>query len=163
MAYKYEGFWRAMDTLRDRQVLEEMVERGDMPWRQHAQGPAGAPGNGRAGRYAVASLRPNVGVTRMRPLQLATAGDQLSVLCLGAHSDDIEIGVGATLLSMIARGVRLDVQWCVLSGAGERESEARASAAEFLSEAASARVEVMTSGTASSRNRARRSSPGSRR
>ena len=36
MAYKYEGFWRAMDTLRDRQVLEEMIERGDMPWRQHS-------------------------------------------------------------------------------------------------------------------------------
>jgi glucose-1-phosphate cytidylyltransferase len=35
MAYKYEGFWRAMDTLRDRQVLEEMVERGEMPWRVH--------------------------------------------------------------------------------------------------------------------------------
>ena len=33
MAYKYEGFWRAMDTLRDRQVLEDMVERGDTPWR----------------------------------------------------------------------------------------------------------------------------------
>jgi glucose-1-phosphate cytidylyltransferase len=33
MAYKYEGFWRAMDTLRDRQVLEEMVEQGHMPWR----------------------------------------------------------------------------------------------------------------------------------
>lgn len=33
MAYKYEGFWRAMDTLRDRQMLEEMVERGEMPWR----------------------------------------------------------------------------------------------------------------------------------
>jgi hypothetical protein len=34
MAYRYEGFWRAMDTLRDRQILEEMVERGDTPWRQ---------------------------------------------------------------------------------------------------------------------------------
>ena len=33
MAYKHEGFWRAMDTLRDRQVLEEMAERGEMPWR----------------------------------------------------------------------------------------------------------------------------------
>jgi hypothetical protein len=32
MAYKHEGFWRAMDTLRDRQVLEEMAERGDTPW-----------------------------------------------------------------------------------------------------------------------------------
>jgi glucose-1-phosphate cytidylyltransferase len=30
MGYKYEGFWRAM---RDRQVLEELVERGEMPWR----------------------------------------------------------------------------------------------------------------------------------
>jgi glucose-1-phosphate cytidylyltransferase len=29
MAHKYEGFWRAMDTLKDRQVLEEMVERGE--------------------------------------------------------------------------------------------------------------------------------------
>lgn len=33
MAYKYTGFWRAMDTLRDRQVLEDMVEHGRMPWR----------------------------------------------------------------------------------------------------------------------------------
>jgi glucose-1-phosphate cytidylyltransferase len=32
MAYRYEGFWRAMDTLRDRQVLEEMIERGNTPW-----------------------------------------------------------------------------------------------------------------------------------
>ena len=32
----------------------------------------------------------------------------------------------------------------MLSGVGERESEARASAADFLSEAASARIEVMT-------------------
>jgi glucose-1-phosphate cytidylyltransferase len=36
MAYKYEGFWRAMDTLRDRQTLEEMVERGETPWRLQA-------------------------------------------------------------------------------------------------------------------------------
>lgn len=33
MAYKYEGFWRSMDTLRDRQVLEDMVEHGETPWR----------------------------------------------------------------------------------------------------------------------------------
>ena len=33
VAYRYEGFWRAMDTLRDRQLLEEMVERGETPWR----------------------------------------------------------------------------------------------------------------------------------
>jgi glucose-1-phosphate cytidylyltransferase len=33
VAYKYEGFWRSMDTLKDRQVLEDMVEQGKMPWR----------------------------------------------------------------------------------------------------------------------------------
>jgi len=33
MAYRHEGFWRSMDTLRDRQVLEDMIEKGDVPWR----------------------------------------------------------------------------------------------------------------------------------
>jgi glucose-1-phosphate cytidylyltransferase len=33
MAYKHEGFWRCMDNLKDRQVLEEMIEQGRMPWR----------------------------------------------------------------------------------------------------------------------------------
>jgi glucose-1-phosphate cytidylyltransferase len=41
LAYKYEGFWRSMDTLKDRQVLEDMVEQGKMPWRlgQREQAP----------------------------------------------------------------------------------------------------------------------------
>jgi glucose-1-phosphate cytidylyltransferase len=34
MAYKYDGFWRSMDTFRDWQTLEAMVERGDTPWMQ---------------------------------------------------------------------------------------------------------------------------------
>jgi glucose-1-phosphate cytidylyltransferase len=49
MAYKHEGFWRCMDNLKDRQVLEEMVEQGKMPWS------AGEPGKrGRA--LSIASL-----------------------------------------------------------------------------------------------------------
>jgi LmbE family N-acetylglucosaminyl deacetylase len=79
----------------------------------------------------------------MKSLQLAAAGDHLSVLCLGAHSDDIEIGVGATLLTMIERGIHLEVQWCVLCGAGDREREARASAADFLLGSTRANIEVM--------------------
>jgi LmbE family N-acetylglucosaminyl deacetylase len=79
----------------------------------------------------------------MMSLQFASPGDRLSVLCLGAHSDDIEIGAGATLLSMMDRGVRVEVHWCVLSGAGDREDEARASATDFLAKAASAQIEVM--------------------
>ena len=32
MAVRHEGFWRPMDTLKDRQVLEELVEKGLTPW-----------------------------------------------------------------------------------------------------------------------------------
>jgi LmbE family N-acetylglucosaminyl deacetylase len=80
----------------------------------------------------------------MKALQLARPGERLSVLCLGAHSDDIEIGAGATLLSLLERGVDLDVHWCVLSGAGVREVEARKSAADFVMKTASARIEIMS-------------------
>jgi glucose-1-phosphate cytidylyltransferase len=38
MAYRHEGFWRSMDTLKDRQVLEEMVEQGNMPWHPGGNG-----------------------------------------------------------------------------------------------------------------------------
>jgi LmbE family N-acetylglucosaminyl deacetylase len=80
----------------------------------------------------------------MKALHLAAPGARLSVLCLGAHSDDIEIGAGAMLLSMLESGIRLDAHWCVLSGAGEREREAMASAADFLSGAESSKIEVMS-------------------
>jgi LmbE family N-acetylglucosaminyl deacetylase len=80
----------------------------------------------------------------MKLLQLAAAGDRLSLLCLGAHSDDIEIGVGATILTLIERGVQLEVKWCVLSGDGDREREARASAGDFLNGARKAEIEVLS-------------------
>jgi LmbE family N-acetylglucosaminyl deacetylase len=79
----------------------------------------------------------------MKALRLAGRGDRLSVLCLGAHSDDIEIGAGGTLLSWLDQGIRLDVHWCVLSGVDERGREAKASAADFLAAAAGRSVEIM--------------------
>ncbi|MCL2713017.1 MAG: PIG-L family deacetylase [Alphaproteobacteria bacterium] len=79
----------------------------------------------------------------MTPLHLAKSGDPLKVLCLGAHCDDIEIGAGATLLSLIARGIALDVHWCVLSGGGARETEARCSAGAFLA-GASMQIELQS-------------------
>lgn len=33
MAYRHRGFWRSMDTLQDRKVIEDMIEKGDLPWR----------------------------------------------------------------------------------------------------------------------------------
>jgi LmbE family N-acetylglucosaminyl deacetylase len=53
------------------------------------------------------------------------------VLCLGAHSDDIEIGCGGTLLNLLAGGAEVDCHWVVFSADDQREKEARASAAEF--------------------------------
>lgn len=32
IGFRYDGFFRAMDTLKDKQILEDMVERGNMPW-----------------------------------------------------------------------------------------------------------------------------------
>jgi LmbE family N-acetylglucosaminyl deacetylase len=78
----------------------------------------------------------------MRALHLARPNETLSVLCLGAHSDDIEIGAGGTILSWIASGIRLQIHWCVLSAIGARAAEAEASAAAFLAGAASSKIEL---------------------
>ncbi len=46
IAYRHNGFFRAMDTLRDKHLLEDMVERGHMPWNPGMTGPnngAGSP------------------------------------------------------------------------------------------------------------------------
>jgi LmbE family N-acetylglucosaminyl deacetylase len=55
-----------------------------------------------------------------------------TVLCLGAHSDDIEIGCGGTLLSLQRQHPGLAIIWVVFSAEPPRDREARASAREFL-------------------------------
>ena len=78
----------------------------------------------------------------MRGLGLVGPGEQLRVLCIGAHSDDIEIGTGATILDWIAQGVALEAHWAVLSAIGPRADEAKSSAADFLAGAKSAKVDL---------------------
>lgn len=63
------------------------------------------------------------------------------LLVLGAHSDDIEIGCGGTILTWLAGG-SFEVTWVVLGAGGVREVEARASAASFLEGATSSRIEI---------------------
>jgi LmbE family N-acetylglucosaminyl deacetylase len=55
-----------------------------------------------------------------------------SVLCLGAHSDDIEIGCGGTILRWTRENPGLKFHWVVFSAPGERRSEAEKSALGFL-------------------------------
>jgi len=58
-----------------------------------------------------------------------------TVLCLGAHCDDIEIGCAATLLAIKERAPALACHWAVLSGAGQREAETRRAGARLLGDA----------------------------
>lgn len=65
-------------------------------------------------------------------LQLNAQPDRpLRVLCIGCHSDDIEIGCGGTLLQVAKQFGSCEMHWAVLSAAGERESEARSAASCF--------------------------------
>jgi LmbE family N-acetylglucosaminyl deacetylase len=66
-----------------------------------------------------------------------------TLLCLGAHADDIEIGCGGTVLRLVAEIPDLIVRWIVFSGAGAREAEARDSAAAFLEGICQAQIEVL--------------------
>jgi len=54
---------------------------------------------------------------------------------LGAHSDDIEIGCGGTVLSLLERHDNACVRWMVFSSNEERAHEARDSATTFLGRA----------------------------
>jgi len=73
---------------------------------------------------------------------LGNPGAPLSILCLGAHSDDIEIGCGGTLLRLLAERPGSSVHWVVFASNPEREAEARTSAAAMLAGAGKSVVEV---------------------
>jgi LmbE family N-acetylglucosaminyl deacetylase len=53
------------------------------------------------------------------------------ILCLGSHSDDIEIGCGGTILRLAEQYPRCAFHWVVFSAVGDRASEARRAAALF--------------------------------
>lgn len=59
----------------------------------------------------------------------------LKILCLGAHSDDIEIGCGGTILRLAEQYPDSTFHWVVLSATGVRAAEAQRAAARFTSSA----------------------------
>jgi LmbE family N-acetylglucosaminyl deacetylase len=65
-----------------------------------------------------------------------------SILCLGAHSDDLEIGCGGAVLRLLAGNAGAAVHWVVFSAHAERAKEAEAAAARFLAAAGERTVEL---------------------
>lgn len=61
-------------------------------------------------------------------------GDQraLRILCLGSHSDDIEIGCGGTILRLAEQFPGSVFHWVVFSAEGVRSAEAQRSAERFV-------------------------------
>jgi len=55
-----------------------------------------------------------------------------TILCLGAHADDIEIGCGGTMLRLLAERPEVDVYWVVLGARNERADEAARGGELFL-------------------------------
>jgi LmbE family N-acetylglucosaminyl deacetylase len=65
----------------------------------------------------------------MLPLSLGPVRDRgHELLCLGAHSDDLEIGCGGTVLRLLGELPIARVTWVVLSGADTRADEAKQAA-----------------------------------
>lgn len=64
------------------------------------------------------------------------ASRPLRLVCIGAHSDDLEIGCGGTVMSWLESGHPVHVTWVVLTAQGQRAAEARRSAKALLKAAA---------------------------
>jgi LmbE family N-acetylglucosaminyl deacetylase len=72
----------------------------------------------------------------------AKKGQTLKILCLGAHSDDIEIGCGGTILRLLNDYKGASAYWVVFSANAERQAEAEKSARLFLGKAAGKNIVI---------------------
>ena len=86
-----------MDTFKDRQQLEDIYARGNAPWEVWNED-AASPRRLTVRRGVAPEPR---SMRRAQPAERHADSRPLRVLCLGAHSDDIEIGCGGLILSLI--------------------------------------------------------------
>lgn len=80
----------------------------------------------------------------MLHLLLNRSNDQpVTLLFLGAHSDDIEIGCGGSIMRLVKEFPNLSAYWVVFAAAGVREKEARNSAEDYLAGVAQKEIVVL--------------------
>src|SRR3954464_406368 len=78
----------------------------------------------------------------MLALTLPHGSAPLRVLCVGAHSDDIEIGCGGLVLTLAASRREVEIDWVVFSAPGDREREAQKGASLFLDGISRTRIHI---------------------
>jgi LmbE family N-acetylglucosaminyl deacetylase len=79
----------------------------------------------------------------MQSISLARPnGDPLKILCLGAHADDIEIGCGGTLLTLLESHGPVHIHWVVFTTDDDRAHEAALSAETLLKDVAQKSVSI---------------------
>ena len=66
----------------------------------------------------------------------------LKILCLGAHSDDIEIGCSGTIMKLLQTYSNVDLLWVVFSADERRKKEALKSASLLLDKALSKEIRI---------------------
>ena len=66
---------------------------------------------------------------------LGHEGGPKTILAIGAHADDIEIGSGGTILRLLEENPGIKVYWIVLGASEQRKPEAVRSANQFLTNA----------------------------
>jgi LmbE family N-acetylglucosaminyl deacetylase len=76
----------------------------------------------------------------MLPFRLESESRAPSILLIGAHSDDIEIGCGGTVLQLVRQHPQARFVWVTLSADGEREHETRTAAERLLAGARHAEI-----------------------
>ena len=66
----------------------------------------------------------------------------LKILCLGAHSDDIEIGCSGTIMKLLQTYSNVDLLWVVFSADERRKKEALKSASLLLEKALDKEIRI---------------------
>ena len=126
VAFTHEGFWRPVDTLKDKQVLADLVENGSMPCCRRPPGPL------------------NVERNEVRGCLSALPSGASDCRYIASVAQTISKSAGATILNWIEMSVRLKVYWAILGANGSRHQEALSSAQAFLGNATNTVVDLAT-------------------